>query len=129
MAPLALAVLTGMQAKDAVADRSCDDGPLDLKVKVRVVQDRPVEILVNGKNADPLHVCLGDRVEWQLQGSAKSFYIRFPEKSPFSDENHARSNNGKIEATIDTGNPGDSFKYDIGLDDGEVWDPRIVIDD
>jgi len=126
---LVLAATLALQAEVSLADRSCADGPLELKVKVRVVQDRPVEVLVDGENADPLHVCVGDTVEWKLQGSEKAFYLRFPDGSPFSADEHPRSNNGKIEATIDAGSPGDSFKYDIGIEDGEIWDPRIVIDD
>ena len=128
-AMLTLAATAGLYAGDSMAQRSCADGPMQHKVRIRVVQDRPVEVLLKGMNADDLHVCLGDTVEFKLQGSEKKFYLRFADGSPFSSGDNPQSSNGKIEMTVDTGSPGDAFKYDIGIEGGEVWDPRIVIDD
>ena len=78
---------------------------------------RPRSILENRRN-----------VEWQLVGSAKQYWVDFVNGAPFGGASRRDSNNnGKIQVIIygDAGPEG--YKYDIGLVDGGLLDPRIII--
>ena len=114
----------------AVADNHCEEGRNQThKLKIRVVDDEPVEISQGGRDAQDLHVCLGDSIEWTLQGEAREFYLEFPEGAPFPGGQYMPARNHKIEVTVESGEPGQAFKYNIGIVGGKVWDPRIIIDD
>jgi plastocyanin len=104
-----------------------DCGSASYKLKVRQVNDRPVEVTYSQGDAENLRVCVGDTIEWQLVGQAKRFYVLFLDGQPFSgDEQKNSNNNGKIEVTIS--GPSGDYKYNIGIEGGEEWDPRIIVD-
>ncbi len=116
--------------QNARAQSACGDEPQSFKLVVRVVTDKPVEVMNAGINANNLHVCIGDEIEWQLVGAAKKFYVNFVAGVPFAGSSKTHSNNnGKI--TVVIGGPaaaGESYKYDIGIVGGGVLDPRIIVD-
>ena len=120
-------------AAPANADGACDREPMSFDLKIKVLDNRPVEVTLRGQNAEDLHVCVGDEVEWKLinPANAGDFFVSFAGAAPFGGEKRRNSNNGKIVVTIGGSDaaPGASFKYDIGIDGGGVWDPRIIIDD
>ncbi len=116
--------------QNAHAQSPCEGERQSFKLIVRVVSNNPVEVMNSGLNANNLHVCIGDEIEWQLVGAAKQFYVNFVAGVPFDGAGKTNSNNnGKI--TIVVGGPaeaGESYKYDIGIIGGGVLDPRIIID-
>jgi len=111
-----------------VSAGTCGEESTSYKLIIRIVQDRPVEVLHRGKNADELHVCPGDNIEWKLQGSEKQFYLEFLADAPFSGDSRPNSHSGKISVSIDNASSGDIFDYNIGLIDGFEMDPRIIVD-
>ncbi len=102
------------------------------KLIVIVNERRPTKVVhagAGGANADELTVCIGDEIEWQVVGPDKAFYVNFPGGAPFDgDAKKNSSANGKILVTVGgPAEPGMSYKYDVGIVDGGVLDPRIII--
>jgi hypothetical protein len=129
---IAAAGLLGLAAP-ALADGPCDRGPMTFKLKVKVQQNKPVGVTYRGSDAENLRVCPNDMVEWKLinPASAGELFIDFKNSAPFSGNKMRRANNGKVLVTISGPDvrPGASFKYDIGITNGGVWDPRIIIEE
>ena len=122
---LAGAALTNSpsQAQDA-----CGEGPSSYKLMIHVSDNKPTTVTHQGDDASDFYVCNGDEVEWQLVGSGKQFWLDFIDGAPFSGGAKKNSNNnGKISVVID--GSAESYKYDIGLVDGGVLDPKIIIRD
>lgn len=107
----------------------CDRRAKTFKLKIKVQGDMPNEITEGfffPQNADTLNVCHGDTIEWKLSG--KKFYIDFPGVTPF-DEKKKNSSNNKIRLKVSAeAKRGESYKYNVGIVDGKVWDPTIIID-
>ena len=120
-------------AAPASADGACDRDPATFKLKIKVRENRPVEVTHRGENAEDLRVCVGDSVEWKLinPASADDFFVEFSSGAPFPGPALQNASNGKVLVTIggSAAMPGASFKYDIGITGGGVWDPRIIIDE
>jgi hypothetical protein len=111
------------------AQGACEGRPSSHKIMIHVSDNRPTRVTQNGQNADDVHVCIGDQIEWQLVGSAKQFYVDFISGTPFEGSGKKNSNsNGKISVVVGgSAQPGMAYKYDIGLVDGGVLDPRIIV--
>ena len=112
----------------ALADGSCDRDAKTIKLRIKQKNNTPTKVTKGfwGTNANTVHACHGDIIEWKLSG--KKFYIKFPNKSPFGKDKET-SSNGKLRITIsESAETGVSYKYDIGIDGGGVWDPVIIID-
>ena len=123
---LAGALTTNSQS---FAQSSCEGGPSSYKIMIHVSDNSPTRVTQNGQNADDVYVCIGDQIEWQLVGSAKQFYVDFISGAPFEGSGTKNSNNnGKISVVVGgSAKPGMAYKYDIGLVDGGVLDPRIIV--
>jgi len=117
----------------ALADGNCDRDPMTFKLKVKVRENKPVGVTHRGQDAEDLRVCVGDSVEWKLinPASAGDFFVDFPGGAPFAGGTMQNARNGKVLVTIGAPDvtPGASYKYDIGITDGGVWDPRIIIEE
>jgi len=115
----------------ALADGNCDREPMTFKLKIKVRDDKPIGVTYRGGDAEELLVCLNDQIEWKLidPASAAEFFIDFKSGAPFGGDPNRRAMNGKVLVTIGGPDvtPGTSYKYDIGIVDGGVWDPRIII--
>ena len=122
---LAGVMLTNDQS---LAQDACGEGANSYKLMIHVSENRPTRVTHQGEDATDFYVCNGDEVEWQVVGSDKQFWVDFVNGSPFSGgEKKSSNNNGKISVTI--GGEAQSYKYDIGIVDGEVLDPKIIIQD
>ena len=122
---LAGVMLTNDQS---LAQDACGEGANSYKLMIHVSENRPTRVTHQGEDATDFYVCNGDEVEWQVVGSDKQFWVDFVNGSPFSGgEKKSSNNNGKISVTI--GGEAQSYKYDIGIVDGEVLDPQIIIRD
>ncbi len=123
---LACALTTDSQS---FAQGSCEGGPSSHKIMIHVSDNRPTRVTQHGQSADDVYVCIGDQIEWQLVGSAKQFYVDFVDGVPFDGAGKKNSNNnGKISVVVGgSAQPGMAYKYDIGLVDGGVLDPRIIV--
>ena len=121
----------GTMATDSqsFAQDVCDGTPSSHKLIIHVSDNRPTNVTQAGQPADDVYVCIGDQVEWQLVGSAKQFYVDFIDGAPFEGSGKKNSNNnGKISVVVGgSAQPGMAYKYDIGIADGGVLDPRIII--
>ena len=131
---MTIAALTMLAAHQPVlADGACERAAETFKLTIKVIRNRPTEVTHRGQSAEDLYVCPGDQIEWKLidPASAAAFYVDFAGGAPFAGATRRNANNGKILVTIagDGLRPGASFKYDIGIDGGGVWDPRLIIDE
>ncbi len=78
-----------------------------------------------------LTVCFGDEVAWCVQPPA-SFYVRFPEGSPFEGEPHtiesAENVSGAFKIATLAGDANRVFPYDIYITGtGEKLDPLMIV--
>ena len=120
----------GTMATDSqsFAQDVCDGTPSSHKLIIHASDNRPTRVTQAGQPADDVYVCIGDQVEWQLVPAGKQFYVDFAGGVPFSGPGEKHSNNGKISVVIGgSAQPGTAYKYDIGIADGGVLDPRIII--
>ena len=127
---LAALFLTGALLTDdqPLAQGACGEGASSYKLMIHVSENRPNRVTHQGEDANDFYVCNGDEVEWQLVGSNKQFWVDFINDAPFSGGGKKNSNNnGKV--TVIIGGEAQSYKYDIGLADGGILDPRIIIRD
>ncbi len=122
---LAGAFLTNSQP---LAQDACGEDANSYKLMIHVSHNKPTRVTHKGQDADDFYVCNGDEVEWQLVGSEKQYWLNFIDGAPFSGGAKKNSNNnGKVSVVID--GSAQSYKYDIGLVDGGVLDPKIIIRD
>ncbi|GMR17083.1 MAG: hypothetical protein BMS9Abin32_139 [Gammaproteobacteria bacterium] len=127
--PLLASVLLPLTIPSIALADDCDRDSQSFLIKVRVKGGAPVAVMRGNQPVDDLHVCIGDTVEWRLQGQARRFFISFAGDAPFAGGKMQNSNNGKILVTIGgSARRGASYKYDVGLDGGGVLDPRIIVD-
>ncbi|MFQ5548374.1 MAG: hypothetical protein ACE5FV_08790 [Woeseia sp.] len=118
------AVLIGSHA--TAQEDPCDRDSEAFYVKIKVRNNTPTEVVRGVKNADDLHVCRGDTIEWKLQN--KKFFINFRDRTPF-DSHEKTSRNGKITTVVsESADRGVAYKYDIGIDGGGTLDPTIIVD-
>ncbi len=109
-------------------DDMCDRNAKTFKLKIKIKKNTPTKIVKgnNDQDADELHVCRGDTIEWKMQN--KTFFISFPKSTPLN-SNSRISRNGKITAEVsDTAVREVPHKYDIGIDEGGTLDPTVVVD-
>ncbi len=123
---LAGALVTDSQL---LAQDPCGGESNSYKLIIHASDNRPTKVTHQGQDANNFHVCNGDAIEWQIVGSAKQYWVNFIKGAPFSGSDKQNSNNGKINVVIN-GTPGpEGYKYDIGIVDGGIFDPRIIIGD
>ena len=107
-------------------DDPCARDAQTFNLKIKIKDNTPTKVIKGDKNADELHVCRGDTIEWKLQ--TKKFFINFPDRTPL-DSNSKISSNGKITTVVsDSAEREVSYKYDIGIDGGGTLDPRVIVD-
>ena len=106
-------------------DDSCERTEKNVKVKIKVKDNKASEVVKGDKNCDELHVLPGDTIEWKLNG--RNFEIKFPDETPL-DIQRKNSSDHKLEATVRNDAESDSYKYSILIDGGEIWDPTIIVD-
>ncbi len=109
-------------------DDVCDRNAKTFKLKIKIKKNTPTKVVKgnNDQDADELHVCRGDTIEWKVQN--KKFFITFPDRTPF-DSHEKISKNGKIITVVsDTAERGVSYKYDVGIEGGGTLDPRVIVD-
>ena len=112
----------------SLAQDDCGGESSSYKLMVHVSNNKPTRVTHKGQDADDFYVCNGDEVEWQLVGSAKQYWVDFIDGAPFGGASRRDSdNNGKIQVIIDGDAGPEGYKYDIGLADGGLLDPRIII--
>jgi hypothetical protein len=117
-------------SSQSLAQDACGEESNSYKLMIHVNRNKPTKVTHKGKDADKFHVCNGDEVEWQIVGSGKQYWLNFLDGAPFSGGKKKNSNsNGKINVVIDGEAGPDGYKYDIGIVDGGVLDPRIIIGD
>ena len=126
--PILLAVMIGILPAVAAAG-DCDRPATTFDLKIKVKNKKPTEVEIDNKDAETLVVCVNDTIVWKVSGNAdESFFIEFREDSPLSGDKKKNHENGKVEATVIGPARADPYKYDIGVDGGEVWDPRIIVE-
>jgi len=97
-------------------------------IQVNVGQDGNPVLSYRGGSAEEVRVCIGDQVQWVLNGPDRSYFVDFFNGAPIDGARRLGSNNNVIKITIG-GNArrGDSYEYDVKFADGGGIDPRIVV--
>jgi len=107
-------------------DDPCGRNAQTFNLKIKIKDNTPTEVMKGDKNADELHVCRGDTIEWKLQN--KRFFLTFADRTPL-DSKAKISTNGKITAVVsDSAEREVSYKYGIGIGGGGTLDPMIIVD-
>ena len=117
-------------SSSVMADGHCERAPQTFKLKIKLKNNKPTQVLHKGRNAEDFNVCLGDSIQWQVSGfGRKDFYINFEGGNPTPGGANRSSNNGKVLVTIGGGaQAGKIYKYSIGVVGGGEWDPRVIVD-
>ena len=131
--PAILAAILGLtfatcEISHAQDEDSCDRAAKTFKLKIKERDNKPTKVTKGflGRSAETLNVCRGDTIEWKLSG--KKFYIAFPDATPFG-TNKKESEGNRISWTVSAdARRGDSYKYDVGIVDGGVLDPILIVD-
>ena len=107
-------------------DDPCDRDAQTFDLKIKIKNNTPTEVMKGDKNANELHVCRGDTIEWKLRN--KSFFITFPDRTPLDSKAKISTNNKITVVVSDSAEREVSFKYGIGIGGGGTLDPIIVVD-
>jgi hypothetical protein len=114
-------------SQDVLAD-DCDRAPRTFDLKIKVKNKKATEVIYKGENGDEITVCVNDTIVWKISGpEPEGFFIEFEGDSPLSGDKRKSQTGGKVEAVVTGPVRSDPYKYNIGIDGGEVWDPRIVV--
>lgn len=98
-------------------------------IQVRPMGDGPPELSYRGGDAEEVHVCIGDNVQWVLTGSDRQFFVDFFDDAPFDGLTRLGSSGNVVSISI--GGPaerGRSYDYGVEMAGGPGMDPRIVVD-
>jgi len=95
-------------------------------IQVSPGADGKPELSYKGGSAENVYVCRGDRVQWVLTGSDRSYFVDFFAGAPFDGATKRGSSDGVVSVTIgdDTG----SYDYGVEFEGGEPMDPRIIVE-
>lgn len=98
-------------------------------IQVEPSGDGPPVLSYRDGDAEEVHVCIGDRVQWVLIGSDRQFFVDFFSGAPFEGATRRGSSASVVSVTI--GGPaerGRSYEYGVEMQGGPAMDPRIVVD-
>lgn len=111
----------------AVAQDACERPSRPFQLVIVLVGNAPSEVTRGGVNANNQNVCRGDTVVWRLP--ATSFTLTFDDGTPFDNAVLESDDSNAVSATVtDDAERGRGYKYDIELANGEILDPRIIVD-
>ena len=127
------AVLVGiglaLPAKADNHEKPCDRSAITWNLKVKVKSRKAVEVTYKGQDVETLRVCQGDTVTWKIQGvSWRKLEIEFPDKTPVKDGKKKLGPKHTVTAKIAGPVSQDYYKYDIVVENGKKWDPRIIVE-
>jgi len=108
---------------------ACDHGGHHT-IQVRPGDDGMPELSYKGGSAEDVKVCLGDTVQWVLNGSDRDFLVEFFDISAFDGEKKGKSNsNHKLSVVIEGSfERGGEYAYGVEFEGGEPMDPRIIVE-
>jgi len=138
--PGLLAALVALAAGVSPVAGAQQAGPCDrpaethkLKIRFDAGDKTPKEIRKTDKNsnvdsnADELHVCRGDTIEWSVQGQPE-FTVDFAAGGPLLAYDKV-SKKGKLTTRVRSNAPrGERYVYRVRLLDGDPAEPVIVVD-
>jgi hypothetical protein len=101
------------------------------KHKLKLIPDEDTKTITavtkGNEDANELHVCRGDTVEWQLKGELE-FYMGYFEDDPVLELNKV-SKGGKVTTRVRGDAPrGKAVSYHVRLINGDPIEPVIVVD-
>ena len=108
-------------------DRKTQKHKLDL---IADEDTKTITTVVKGdKDANELHVCRGDTIEWRLKGDRElAFYLGYFEDDPVMELDKV-SKGGKVTTTVRNDAPrGKAVSYHVRLINGRAVEPVIVVD-
>ena len=106
---------------------ACDHGG-NHTIQVRADDDGVPVLKYRGGYADDVHVCLGDRIQWVLNGSDRKFLIDFLSGAPFEGATTLGSTSNVVSMIIGASAERRDYDYDVQFADGQGMDPRIIVD-
>ena len=115
-------LLTGAESN---GQGSCDRGG-NHTIQVSEGTDGMPSLSYRGGSAEDVHVCNGDQVQWVLRGSDREYFIEFMGDAPFPGAARRGSSGGVVSVRIDAASG--AYDYGINFEDGEPFDPRIIVD-
>jgi hypothetical protein len=116
-----------LASTDSISQEACNHGP-NHNIQVSVGEDGNPVLKYRGGSAEYVHVCRGDRVQWELTGSNREYFVDFFAGAPFEGATRLGSNGNVVRITI--GESVDRRAYDYGLNfaDEPEMDPSIIVD-
>ena len=110
-----------------LAQDACERNSRRFQLVIVVVGNAPSEVTRGRVNANNQNVCRGDTVVWRLP--ATSFTMTFEDGTPFDSSVLESDVSNAVSATVtDDAERGQAYKYSIELENGEILDPRIIVD-
>lgn len=106
----------------------CDHGGNHV-IQVRTDANDEPELSYQGGSAAAIRVCLGDSIQWVLNGPTRDFYVEFTGGIPHNRGRQAQST-GRVVDIIVGGEAerGQGYDYFVQFIDGGGMDPRILVD-
>ncbi|MFB3106522.1 MAG: hypothetical protein ACE1ZA_16590, partial [Pseudomonadales bacterium] len=97
-------------------------------IQVSVGEDGNPVLRYRGEPAEGVRVCRGDRVQWELTGPNREFFVDFFAGAPFEGATRLGSDGNVVR--IEIGDSVDRRAYDYGLNfaDKPEMDPSIIVD-
>jgi hypothetical protein len=98
-------------------------------IQIREGSDGRPELAYRRGSAKNVQVCLGDKVQWLLNGAIRTYFVDFGEGPPVLGPARHASKDNALKLTIGgAAQPGHSYEYSVEFDQVLAPDPRIVVD-
>ena len=124
---LAIVALILLIQIPVVAQDGCERNSRTFQLVITVTGNAPSGVTRGGANANDQNVCRGDTVRWRVPATA--FTLTFDAGSPFDRNVLTSDNSNSVSATVlGDAERGRGYKYSIELENGEILDPRIIVD-
>lgn len=117
-----------MSSTDSLSQSACVSAG-NHTIQVRPGEDGMPALSYRDGDAEEVHVCIGDQVQWVLADSDRQFFVDFFGNAPFEGA-ALRGSSGTVLSVVIGGPARRNQGYDYGVNfaDEPAMDPRIVVD-
>lgn len=115
-------------SSESFSQDACDHGG-NHTIQVQEGADGKPELTYRGGSAEEVRVCMGDKVQWVVTGSDRSYLVEFLSIAPFDGAKSRGSSQGVVYVNI--GSPferGQQYAYGVEFDGGVPLDPHIIVE-
>ncbi len=116
-----------LSSTESLSQGTCESSG-NHNIQVRVGDDGNPVLKYRGGSAEEVHVCHGDRVQWELTGPNREFFVDFFAGAPFAGATRLGSDGNVVRITIGDSVERRGYDYGVNFAGEQPLDPIIIVD-